>query len=293
MAKHPPLLPKLRPAFAALRVLGFLILATSVWLGIGLISRNETADGVRTFVGGLSFAAATLVSPYSPLVLVFLAIALFAFPLGGPAAIFFIVTTGALLIWLAFRRVRTPDLDPEGVRRVGDDAVMPHAVEFVEEFESLGWGRVGAVAADLGHIEITMAILHSPDKRSYVEVTDIVIAITSVFPDGKTMVTRNSTTSAMPPWVLANDHRGAKPTALVTAHENALTVLANRGVRPEAIPEAELVDVVIVQEKASISFSSGADQGSPLLTRGKAAIDHSQAAEARIDLWMQERGRAS
>lgn len=290
MAKYPSLVPKFRRYVYGLRIISTLLLAAAIRAGTANIGAGLTLTGIRIIVGALGFAAVTWVSPYSPWVMVFLALPVIILPISSGSGILFAAITVAILLWLAWRRTQPVSLDAGGVRRVEDDAVMPKAVRFVAEFEGLGWRRRGAAAADLGSMDIILAVLISPDAHNYVEVTDVVIAITSVFSDGRTLVTRNSASSPMSEWVLANDLRGSSPTALATGHTRALEILASSGVEPMTVDSPGLIDFVIGQEKLSIESASGFR---PRLTdsgRGTGPIDNSPSASDRISEWRRTSG---
>lgn len=290
MAKYPPLLPQTRWVFMVLRIIGALVLIASVWIGWFHYDDGETLTGMRVLGGGLSFAIATWMSPYSLWFPVFLGIPILIYPLTGGAGILFLLITVVAVLWLLWRRKQPTSIDPAGVRRVADEAVMPHAVKFVEEFESQGWTRSGAVAADLGAMEITLAVILASDQKTYAEVTDVVIALTSVFTEGRTLVTRNSATSPMSEWVLANDLRGANPASLIKCHQEVLEILASMGRTPLDLHPVGLIDFVVEQEKISIETTAGFKPGLANTGKGSGRIDRSDESMERIRQWQWAEG---
>ncbi len=290
MAKYPPLLPKTRTLFVVFRAVAVLMVLLAVWA----IATGDTAEltttELRILIGAIALVVASWMSPYSPWFLVFLAVPIIVFPISGATGIAVFAVTVGVFVWLVWRRTQPVILDPAGVRRVDDDAVMPGAIAFVEEFERLGWSRIGAVGADLGKLDVTMSGLMSPDRTSYVEVTDLVIAITSVFTDGRTLVTRNSGGHTMGDWVLANDMRGASPTELAQGHRRALEILRTQSISPQRLEKTGLVDFIVEQERASIGFANGQRPKLANSLKGVGPLDDSEESLARIKRWQWKSG---
>jgi hypothetical protein len=284
------MLPKIRPYIYGLRVISAVLLVLGAWIGWNYISNGEAVTGFRLIISAVAFALAAWVSPYSPLFLVLLAIPILILPFTRGAGFVFAMIAAIALLWLAWQRVQPVSIDPAGVKRAPDDAVMPHAQKFVSEFEALRWSRAGAVSAELGQIEVTLAVLLSPDRRSYAEVTDVVVAITSSFAHGRTFVSRNSAASPMSPWVLANDRRGDTPTQLVTSHQEVLEILKGRNLKPLTFDPATLIEFVIEQEKRSIEESTGFKPRLSDTAKGMGPIDRSEDSAERIRRWSHTTG---
>jgi hypothetical protein len=290
VSKYPPLVPKIRPYIYGLRVLSSVLLVLGAWSGWNYIADGEPVVGVRVLVSAVAFAVASWVSPYSPMFLVLLAIPILILPFTRGAGFVFGIIAAIALLWLVWQRGQAVDIDPGGVRAAPDDAVMPHARAFVADLEGLGWSRAGAVSADLGRMEITMAVLLSADRLSYVEVTDVVVAITSIFAHGRTVVSRNSAASPMSASVLANDRRGATPTQLAASHQEVLEILRERGLKPLRLDPATLIQLVIDQEKRSIEESAGFKPRLGDTAKGMGPIDRSEESAERIRQWSHTTG---
>lgn len=270
-----------------LRVIGLVLLVLLLPAGFALIGRGDVLIGLRQVVAGLLFMAFTWISPYSP----------WSGPLFGLSVIVFpaepvsLVLGAAILFWIGYRRLKPIELDPLLVGRAPHDAVMGGAERFVEEFERMGWFRAGALSARLGRTDIIMACLLSADGRAFAEVTDVVLTITSVFGDGRTLVTRNSATAPLPETALANDLRGAGPSELAAAHRRALGLLTEHGESPRELRAGDdLVDFIIDQEIRSIENARGFRPGLLDDSRGFGSIDTSIGSLQRIQRWQQQRG---
>jgi len=290
MRRYPPILPRLRPFIYGLRAVGIVLLLGGFWVGWNLIDSDQTLAGIRVVLAGIAFAAGTWVSVYSPLFLVLLAIPVLILPLTTGSGVVFAVIAAVALLLLALRRAGPVAIDADQVRRADDDAVMPHAVRFVAGFEDMGWTRAGAVVAQVESIEVTIAVLLSPDRRSYVEVTDVVLAITSTFSQGRTLVSRNSASSPMAEWALANDHRGASPAQLAAAHQEVLDILSEREVEALRLDPDNLIELVIELEKLSIEGAAGFTPGITNTAKGQGPIDRSEPSTERVRRWIHTTG---
>ena len=285
MAKYPPSPPSLRGVFIGLRVFSTLVLVVAMWIGITAVQNGETVAALRFVAGGASFAAATWVSPYSVAFLVFLGLPILILPVSSGSSVIFTLIVLVALGWLLWSRRRPVELDPETIVRAADDAVMPHAVPFVKEFSSIGWEQMGAVSIGLRRVNVISSLLLSPDKTKCAQVTDVVIAITSKFSGGRTLVTRNSGGVALPPWSLANDHRGEKPMALAIAHDDALRILEAEGYPPLAFDPDDVVDFFLAEEKRHIAYVADVKIRVQSDLKGSGPIDSSEASAQRIREW--------
>jgi hypothetical protein len=290
MAKYPPSPPSLRWVLIGLRVLSTIVLAVAAWIGIAVVQDGDTLAALRYVAGGASFAAATWVSPYSIAFLVFLGIPILVLPVSSGSGVIFTVIVVVAFGWLLWSRRRPLRLDAEKIVRAADDAVMPHAVRFVEEFTSIGWEQVGAVSIMLRLVNIISSLLLSPDRTRCAQVTDVVIAITSKFTGGRTLVTRNSGGIAMPPWSLANDHRGEKPMALAIAHDEALRFLEAMGIKALPFDPDDVVGFFLAEEKRHIAYVVDMETRVQPNLKGSGPIDNSDASAQRIREWTMVEG---
>jgi hypothetical protein len=250
-----------------------------------LVQNGETVAALRYVAGGASFAAATWVSPFSTAFLVLLGLPILVLPVSSGSGVIFTLIVVVALGWLIWSRRRPVNLDAKTIIRAADDAVMPHAVPFVEEFTSIGWEQVGAVSIMIRKVNVISSLLLSPDRTRCAQVTDVVIAITSKFNNGRTLVTRNSGSVALPPWGLANDHRGGKPMTLAIAHDEALRTLEASGIKPQPFELSDVVDFFLAEERRHIEYV--ADMKTPVQPnlKGSGPIDSSEASAQRIRAW--------
>lgn len=84
--------------------------------------------------------------------------------------------------------------------------------------------------------------------------TDAVQEVTSRFPEGRSLITRNSNLNALPSTVLINPISGATPEALVTGHNRALESLAEHGHFPTPLNASELAQIAIDAELGTIEW---------------------------------------
>jgi hypothetical protein len=276
--------------FIGLRVVSTILLAVAVWIGIALAQDGDTVTALRYVAGGASFAAATWVSPYSVALLVFLGLSVLILPVSSGSGVIFAVIVVSVFGWLLWSRRRPIDFDTETIVRAADDAVMPHAVPFLKEFTSIGWEQVGAVSVMLRRVNVISSLLLSPDKTSCAQVTDVVIAITSKFAYGRTLVTRNSGSVALPPWSLANDHRGEKPMALAIAHDEALRTLEARRIKAVPFNPDDVVDFFLATEKRHVEYVVDSETRVQPNLKGAGPIDNSEASSQRIRDWRMAEG---
>jgi len=290
MAQYPPSPPSLRWVFHGLRVFSTVVLAGAAWIGITLMEDGDTLGALRYVAGAASFAAATWVSPYSTAFLVFLGLPILILPVSTGSGVIFTVIVVVAFGWLIWSRRRPINLDAETIVRAADDAVMPHAVAFVEDFTSIGWDQVGAVSIMIRKVNVISSLLLSPDRTRCAQVTDVVIAITSKFNKGRTLVTRNSGSVALPPWGLANDHRGEKPMTLAIAHDEALRTLEASGIKPQPFDPSEVVDFFLAEERRHMAYVVGMKTPVQPNLKGSGPLDSSDASAQRIREWRMAEG---
>ncbi len=171
-------------------------------------------------------------------------------------------------------RSRLSSLDPDSVHIGAPDLVMENAEGFQEEFLANGFTSVGAVTFVIGGTTVVSSLLISPDRRAYASVTDAILDVTSVFPDGQVLMTRNNDVSSHPPHVLTNGLSGASPGELIVGHVEALALLAARDQHPvllvaDEIPqraaESGREGIIWLKQQADLKMKAG-DRG-PLVDR--------------------------
>lgn len=249
---HPPLPTAVRPFYWILRTFGILIGIAAVVIGVLLARQRVWQEAAWVLVSGPSFAILTWLPPTSrwvlPLMVVLALGVSVVLQSWLVAAVLF-----AAIAWTVWKRQQIGPL-PKEFEVVDSDTVMKNAHRFVESFESFGFERAGGYRARIGKIRIIISILLSPDARSYASVTDAVLHLTSCFPDGRTLVTRNSNQSPLPYRMLVNPIPGATPDALVAGHDRALQTLAEHGHFPMPLTSNELVQIAIDSELEAIEW---------------------------------------
>lgn len=172
-----------------------------------------------------------------------------------------LVPTG-LLLWIVglavaslvvsvFGWERVPrSLIPESIERAPDDATGKGAERFSSEFEELGYRQVGALSFRVMRFDVIESIMIGPNRDRFAQVTDSVITVVSHFGD-KSLLTRNSGLTGVPPSVLTNDLRGAEPHELDAAHDRALSEIS-RWAGPDPIDADTIVDRTIDEERQTI-----------------------------------------
>ena len=151
---------------------------------------------------------------------------------------------------------------------------MRKARAFVAEFTAGGFEQVGALRFAIGPLKVIESLLLAPDGRSYASVTDAIVHVTSLFADGRGLVTRNSDHSQMPDYLLVNSAPGASPTELMASHARALALVAERDHYPLTIAAPELAQIALDSERAAIEWAAarrhstdGVDGHGPLWSR--------------------------
>jgi hypothetical protein len=221
---------------------------------------------------------------------VFLGLPILILPVSTGSGVIFTVIVVVAFGWLLWSKRRPIKFDSETIVRAEDDAVMPQAVPFVEAFTSMGWAQVGAVSIMLRRVNVISSLLLSPDKTQCAQVTDVVIAITSQFTGGRTLVTRNSGGVALPPWGLANDHRGEKPVALAVAHDEALRLIEANGFKPIPFDPDDVVDFFLAEEKRHMAYAVDMEARTQPSLKGSGPLDSSDDSAQRIREWRMAEG---
>ena len=177
------------------------------------------------------------------------------------------------------------DLTSDTVFEAAADAVGQGAEGFVDEFVGLGYRQVGALTFRTQGHEIVESIMIGPGGDRYVGVTDAVIAITSRF-GSRSLVTRNSALSRMPPDMLDNPLQGGSPEELDAGHSEALALLAPH-IQPEAVDVDEVTTQAIAEEKRHIDWvRSQPSHHLPGGGAGTGPLASDPAADQLISRWL-------
>ena len=254
-SRHPPLPSEVRSAYSALRVFGMVLGISGLVLAV-VCAANGFWPGAAWSAGtGVLFAILTWVPPTSRwllpgMVLLGLGISLSLRSWLMAAALL------AIVGWSAWAQ-RRPGRFPEKFEVTEPDIVMSNAEEFVEAFRSLGFEQVGGYQAKLGRVPVVVSLLMSPDGISYASVTDAVLNVTSLFPHGRRLLTRNHNVVGLPAETLINPVPGAEPGELAAGHLRALETLAEHGHLPLDLIRDDLPQVAIESELQAIEWMKG------------------------------------
>lgn len=286
MSRYPPLAKRTRPFFRIMRGVGVLVLAAGLGAAFLLVDMGSLRQGSLVGVAAVSFAATTWLNPYSVEMRIAAAMTAVAMVLAS-GSLWFAVTVALLFVALMLvRHLAQVRVDPESLRIVAPDVVMPGAEAFVGEFAGLGWTQVGAVEFDVFRRPVIVSILLSPDRTQYARVTDVVMTVTSQIDDVRDVVTHNSGIGELPSVTLANDVTGGSPLELAAAHEVALEVIAPFGAEPVPQIAESLTQRVLDDEAASIEAVN--ETRVPLAVRGSGCgrIDGTPESLERVRSWL-------
>lgn len=118
------------------------------------------------------------------------------------------------------------------------------------------------------------AVLFDWVGRSYAAVTDSIVHVTSLFPGGRGLVTRNSDRVVLPDYLLVDSVAGGTPTELIDSHATSLALVAERDHYPIPVAAPELPQIAIESERAAIAWvdthrhlTKGVDGSGPLWSR--------------------------
>lgn len=282
--RHPDLPGPVRPIFWTLRALGVFIALVSVVCATWLALRGEWGYALWALVFGIPPAVLPWLHPMSvPFAAVLAALGLLV---GFIAQSWFIaailVGVAVLLLWSMGRPVGAGI--EMSLQEVESGSMMKRAHRHVEAFTSAGFDQVGAYGGRYRWSDIIATLLHSPDARSYASVTDVLWHMTSVFPDGRRLLTRNSHHGTLPPNVLVNPMPGATPQVLIASHARALEVLAEHGHTPVPVHRDELVGLAIETEIEAMQWGRTRSRTAWSRVRATPLWDRPDAAE-RIAAW--------
>ncbi len=254
-SRQPPLPTSVRPVFRLLRAIGALFGILSLAGSAVALSNGFWLPALAFLLLGLAIAIAPWVNPLSPWQFIVLTVPIFI--VAGLLRVWWLALLPFFVLgflWLAGRRV--PGIQADQFRVVEPDTIMENAEGLVGEFESLGYRQVAAIKAPIRRVEVVVSLMLSADAFSYASVTDAIMAITSVFGDDRTLVTRNSGLAAMPPWMLSNVSSGASPSELVESHARALDLVGEQAGEPRLLDAHELAEVAMRNERTHASWTT-------------------------------------
>ena len=294
MRPRPPLGELERKRVDDIRFLAvFLVLAGSVFAVI-LAARGDLRPAAACLLAPLLYLAAALTAPLRQLwlqaglraLIPVVVGVLLGYPLVGAAigiALAVLLTLGAV------RSVRGQDW--ETLRALEPNEVDPQTAGHVAAFEALGFQQVGAYGfePDPGRTVVVIVMI-GPQGDRWAAVTDVVLEVSSTF-GKRVLVTRNSAKSSLPGEFLTNDFRGAEPAELADAHGRALDVLRTRGLEPNPIESARLVELQLALESRCVEWSVRRSRRRVLHDvlesgLGSGQLDASAPALARIEAWL-------
>lgn len=258
-SSHPPLPSITKPLIWLLRSFGVLILASASYAAVLAVARERWDLATLALVVGVGFAVLTWIHPLSPWFAGLLAsiglVTAWATQRWATAA--GAVALAGLILWWP-RRARFPGavtIPVDRIRVAEPGAVMRGARPVVDEFARHGFAQVGAIVIPIGPLRVVESLLLSEDGLSYAAVTDAIVHVTSLFPDGRSLVTRNSDLGAQPPEVLVDSLPGGSPAELIDSHRRALALVAERDHYPVSVSEQELPALAIEGERATVEWS--------------------------------------
>ncbi len=164
-----------------------------------------------------------------------------------------LVVGTAFVVYLVVRSRTLPsDLTADTILAAAADAVGPGAERFVEEFAGIGYRQVGAYTFRAMGNEIVASVMRGPANDRYAIVTDAILTVTSRF-GARSLVTRNSAVSRLPPFSLDNPLRGADPEELDRSHSEALAVVSPHA-RPDPLPVDGVAALAMEDERRTIGW---------------------------------------
>lgn len=247
--RQPPLPTAVRPLVRVLRIGSVLLgLGAVAVIALAVTKGAWSAELAPLVVAAASFVVLAWIHPLSKRFLPVLAVSAFlvvittgSWPIG-----LVIAAIVSFVFWSqrAGRRLRTR-IDPDRIVVTEPSAAMRNASSFIAEFKAAGFEQVGALEIPIGPIRVISSLMLATDGKSYASVTDAILSVTSLFPDGRSLVTRNSDLAPEPESVLTNRLSGAQPAELVQAHTDALELLSEAGHFPIPISAPEVPQIAL------------------------------------------------
>ena len=195
-SRHPPLPSEVRSVYSALRVFGIVLGISGLALAVVCAANGFWLGAAWSAGAGVLFAILTWVPPTSRWLLPGMVLLGLGISLSLRSWLMALALL-AIVGWSVWAQ-RRPGRFPEEFEVTEPDIVMSNAEEFVEAFRSLGYEQVGGYQAKLGRVAVVVSLLMSPDGISYASVTDAVLNVTSLFPHGRRLLTRNHNVVGLP-----------------------------------------------------------------------------------------------
>ena len=218
--------------------------------------------------------------------LLFAGVALVGSPLFALA-----VLTAALLLQLWLSRRMRSRLSP-GLEVVDGDEVMPGAEQAVAAFESGGFRRTGAYTTEVPRLQgtrrVVVSVLTGPESDRFAIATDRIAEIVSTFGD-RSLLTINSGQAPLPADKLRQVVPRGSPGQLAAAHQQALGLLAERGLQPDRLTDDDAVlGAAFELERSAIAFVTGAAIGRGLVMRMRSdpVLRDDERSSRRVDDWL-------
>ena len=222
--------------------------------------------------------------------------AAFALILGGVAVLGAVLLSSLVFLGLVAlslvggmrlaRQVRAVELV-----QVGPDAVMKGAEEALAAFEAEGFRRVGGHRMTFGRTVVTSTVLVGPRGDRFASVTDRVCEVASRFGD-RWLVTINSGLAPLPSDFLRQEVTAGSPSTLIRAHESALELLAEQGLRPDRIEtDSEVLEADRANDLRAVRSFSNAGLLSFLRIEARRRVDEpilgdDERSRNRIEAWL-------
>jgi hypothetical protein len=184
------------------------------------------------------------------------------------------------------RTVRDVELE-----RVGPDVVMRGAEHVLAAFEAEGFVRLGGHRMRFGRTVVTSTVLVGPGRDRFASVTDRVWEVASRF-DARWLVTINSGLAPLPREFLRQEVSGGDPAELICAHESTLTLLAERGLRPDRLEtDGEVMEADRENDLRAVRSFANAGLMSFLRIEAQRRVDEpvlrdDQRSWSRIESWL-------
>ena len=273
-----------RPVFWVLRALGVILAAGAVFIAALAFDQGVWWLGLFAIAAGVAMVALTWMHPLSKwMVPTMIAVGVLVIVAARSWPVTLIVAANAIIIWWSRRpgRARVGRLNPDNVVIGPPDAVMKNARTFVAEFTQAGFEQVGALQFSIGPFKVIASLLLSGNGHSYASVTDSSMSITSLFPDGRSLVTLNNNLVQLDVSTLLNEVAGGSPAELVESHTGALVVVAERDHYPLSVAATELPQIAADRERAAIVWAAAHGQG----PKDAGPLSSREDLDERIAVW--------
>jgi hypothetical protein len=198
-----------------------------------------------------------------------------------------VLVLSVLAVARSYQRLGELEVEPAEV-----GTVMPGAEQAVAEFEAAGFRHGGAYQSTIDDRLAVLTVLVGPVQDRCAVVTDEVVELISTF-DGRFLATANSASVPRIPALLRQ--QVARDThVLLQAHQVAIDLLAERGLRPERFEDdREAVAASRTLEDVTIQFVLDAPLRHAVQahlrwtgTDDRLPLGRDSASARRIDAWL-------